>query len=80
MKTWDGLTRGQKIAALARGYESTAICPGCGREVHVVSGYITQHTDPSSWTGRQPLRQCPRELTALLSTADAQERSPLTRS
>lgn len=61
---WDRLTRDQKIHALARDDGPQRICPVCGRAVHVVRGYWTQHTDPRSWQGRQPPPQCTNALTA----------------
>lgn len=59
---WERMNRDQKIAALARHDGPSRICPACGRQVYVVRGYWTQHSDPASWEGRQLIRQCVNEL------------------
>lgn len=58
---WSKLTRDAKVAALARGYGREIECPACGRRVHVVRGYVTQHTDPRTW-GEKPPSQCRMEF------------------
>lgn len=59
---WLRMSRIERIRALAPHDGTPATCPTCGREVHVVLGYWSQHSDPSSWPGRQPVRQCSNEL------------------
>lgn len=63
IRGWDTMSRDQKVRALAHVEGSPRACPGCGRVVHVARGYWTQHTDPTSWPVRQPVRRCVRELT-----------------
>lgn len=62
IRNWDLMSRDQKIQALAFGEGVVAVCPDCKRSVAVVRGYWSQHSDPSSWEGRQPVRQCTNEL------------------
>lgn len=33
-------------------------CPVCGRQVEVLDGRWTRHTDPNGWSMREPLKQC----------------------
>ena len=65
---WNRLSRAQKIDVLARAEGPERQCPTCGRWVHVVRGYWTQHSDPSSWGRGKRIQQCATELTLAFAT------------
>lgn len=61
-QNWDALSREEKIVRLARGTGEVRRCPVCWREIEVVKGYWSQHSDPNGWSLKQPLPRCKNEL------------------
>ena len=59
---WGRMSRDQQVRSFGLDRGPLRSCPVCGRQVEVVNGYWTQHSDPETWGRGKVIRQCRNEL------------------